>query len=283
VTAAFSLQRRQPEDHPVSPHALRRHLAGELSADAEKSLLSHVETCDSCQGILADLKADDAAFATLVPFGKFASLLEEKAPQKIGFWERIWGELRPLAMAGIAATAMVAVFVGVNVEEAMHLHPPSIDQVRMKGVGVGLAFVVRESNGIRRGKNGERLGQGDQIQFVVKGTNQTRSLVVLGIDGRGQVTVYAVESFADGMATQTKGMANLTRPLAHSVILDDAVGTERFFAIFSEDGNVEDVRWRAELAAAKLAENAGSLKSTHQLHLEPPENQASVFIEKVAP
>jgi hypothetical protein len=283
MPTAFSLQRRQPEDHPVSPFALKRHVAGELEGEARASLLSHVDTCESCQAILADLKADDAAFATKIPFGRFAALLEEKEERKAGLWERLIGELRPALMAGVAATAMLAVVITINVNKAVELHPESIDQVRMKGVGVGLAFVVREDSGIRRGKNGERLAAGDQIQFVVKGTEKTQSLVVLGIDGRGQVTVYAVEAFGGQGSIQTKGGAGLTRPLAHSVILDDAVGTERFFAVFSEDPNVEEIRWRAELAAAKLVENPDALRTTPILALDPPEKQASVFIEKVSP
>ena len=72
------------------------------------------------------------------------------------------------------------------------------------------------------------------------------------------------------------------RLLELSLVLDDAVGAERFFVVYGT-GDVEALRTRAEAAARVLATNRGDLKADARLPLNERETeQSSVHILKVA-
>lgn len=128
---------------------------------------------------------------------------------------------------------------------------------------------------MRTGKEGEQLRQGDQIQFYVKGPTQDAELVVAGVDGKGAVTIYHAGPAPEG----AEGHAS---PLADSVVLDDAVGPERFFAVYGNHLRPQELRAAVQKAAEKLASEGVDLKNVENLPLELPVQQSSVLIVKVA-
>ena len=258
----------------ATPHAIGRYAAGELEGEERSRLESHLESCLDCSALLAELRSDDAAFKTTMPFERFAADFERRRER--GSMSRLldwlWPAVRLPAAAGVAAAAATVVMLTV-----WPAGPDADPGIRTKGSQVGLAFLIKESQGVRHGADGERLVPGDQIQFLVKPDHQARSMVLVGVDGRGAVTVYAAES----LVGQVKGELK-PRLLPGSVILDDAIGQERFFAVFSSSMNPEELHQRAQSAALELAASGADLAEVEALPLTGDDlAQTSVSIMKV--
>lgn len=250
----------------VSTHELRRFLAGELSPERRALIESDPSLQPRLAALAAEQRAEDAAFRLEVPLPRFLADHEErtKAP---GLFARL-ASMRLTMGAGALAAAACAVFLLVRPID-------DEDPIRAKGGRVG--FLVRESEGARFGVDGEQLPRGAQIQFAVRDDVDHAAMVVVGVDGRGVVTVYAAERVDE----RVKGPSpEKTRLLPESIVLDDATGAERFFVVYG-DGHVDNVRREVEQAARALASSGASLVDTERLPLPSGYTQSSVHIVKV--
>jgi len=143
--------------------------------------------------------------------------------------------------------------------------------------GGHIAFLVKDAGDTaHRGTEGEQLANGDRIQFEVRDAPKS-NMIVVGIDGKGEVTLYAVESIE---SERPKGLVK-PRPLPTSVVLDDSTGAERFFVVYA-DGDIDSVKSRVESAARSLATSGKSLVDTRVLPLDKAYVQDSVHIVKVS-
>ncbi|MBN2362035.1 MAG: zf-HC2 domain-containing protein [Deltaproteobacteria bacterium] len=261
----------KPGCREVTPHQLRRYAAGELDPTAAERVARHLEQCLDCAAIVAEIRSDQAAFCTVMPFERFAADHERRLAthRPLTGLARWWRSLRwPAALtAAAAATALVALWVVSGPD----------DGVRLKGGQATIGFLVKQGDQIRRGSDGEPLTAGDRIQFLVRADARARAMVLVGIDGRGAVTVYGAESLTE----QTKGEPEV-RLLPESVILDDAIGPERFFAVFSSDLGPEALHARVQVAAQELARSGVDLSRVEALPLDDEAvTQASISIVKV--
>ena len=112
------------------------------------------------------------------------------------------------------------------------------------------------------------LRAGDRIRFGVM-AGDARFVVVASVDGRGHASIYQPST------PIAAGKEPLVL-LPDSIVLDDAPGPERIFALFS-DRKVEDAEVTAALAALGAA-GADAIRATARLAL--PYDQASVVFEK---
>ena len=269
---SFDLEAPDQPGCGFSRHQLRCFHVGELPAETRQSIEQHAEACLDCQAILEEFKSDDAAFRTHIPFVRFQAdhvrKVEGTAPGSPAV-RRMW---RWLTGGGVALAAALATVVLL-----MPRGPTDPQQQvgqRLKGRVPGLGFIYRTTVGVRAGRDGQRLAKGDQIHFMVRTADPKDALVVLGIDGRGSVTVYHAGTAPDGAWEAAS-------PLPDSVVLDDAVGTERFFAVTSSAQAPQTLQHAAEAAARQLVERGVDLKAVQALPLDVEARQDSVLIEKV--
>jgi hypothetical protein len=115
------------------------------------------------------------------------------------------------------------------------------------------------------------LHEGDRIQFWYDVSTPT-SGVVVGIDGRGAVTRY----FPDAGASAARLKQGKGHVIGSSVILDDAVGVERFFLCTAKGADLDPDA--VERAARQLVESGADLKNAAKLPVDC--DQASVWIRK---
>jgi hypothetical protein len=111
------------------------------------------------------------------------------------------------------------------------------------------------------------------------------AMVLLGVDGKGVVTIYDARDL--GGTTDKGGMSAGSsakpRVLEQSVILDDAIGPERFFVLYGKD-SPDKLKRQARRAARLLAESQADLTSVEQLDLGSLEvRQSSIHIVKTQP
>lgn len=269
-----------PEGDVVSRHELRRYLAGELSATRRAELEAQIGAEPALRArldaVAAEERAEDAAFRLEVPLPRFLEDHERRTRgTNGGLLARLVG-LRIVVGGSALAAAAVALFFVVRTPSSARPNDEAWDG--LKG-GARLGFFVRQEEGARLGVAGEELRPGDQIQFAVRDDEQKRSMVIVGIDSRGAVSVYAAEDLRD---VRAKGDPNATGPrlLAASVVLDDAVGPERFFAVYG-DIELDAVRRAAEDAARELVQQQRDLTHAEKLALPSTWTQSTIHIRKV--
>lgn len=237
-----ALQRTRPETC-LSDLVLDRVLAGELDRPA------HLDGCEGCTARLASLEQDRA-----------------------GLDGRLWiaGEARKvkrrLPLSGIVATLAAA--AAVAVVSARVIRTDTIPGERAKG-GLALALFVRHGEGpVEEALPGARLVPGDAVRFSLS-TSKEGYVAVVGMDDRGAVTLHAAPE-----APLSAGKGQL---LEGSVVLDDAIGPERFVAVLCDHApgasRVESAARTALAAADGDPRRAGPLRIDCQ--------QASFLIEKV--
>ena len=261
-----------------------------------------------------------AAFLARFPFEAFWADVQERAAnapaREIGedvdgpragrptFWERVrdWadGLFGDRRWAAAAATALVVVMAG----GLWLAWPPSDDAgrtdvsappegIRFRGpespassdatgpaLEAGLQFFVRRESRTIPGAEGAVLQEGDRIGFKYwSGDNDY--LVMLSIEESGQVTVY----YPDGESGEDPGesiriLRGRNIPLDGSVVLNDYVGRERFFALFSKEPlAVADVRALAVRSFSGLEGAAQrDVRGLSRLPVDVP--QATFWIEK---
>ena len=265
----FDLQAPPTPACGVTRHVLRRLHAGEFSALERAGLTAHSEACAACQAFLAELRRDDAAFHAQVPLERFladhrryaeGAARIDTAARRLRAW--LAGGGFALALATGAALLMVPARDGVETVRE-----------RLKGKPAALGFIVRTPAGVMAGQGGQHLSAGDQIQFFVRAPRADIALVVVGVDGRGAVTVYHA-----GLPPPAPQGAPV--PLPDSVVLDDALGPERFFAVYGT-GKPSALRSAAEEAARSLAAEHADLTVVDTLPLFHATQQDSVLIVKV--
>lgn len=260
------------EELGPSGFELRRFVAGELSAE-RRAELARLMDADAAlkarvDALAAEQRAEDAAFALEVPLPRFLDEVEAKVVRRSPFaWLRalrLPGTLGALA----AAAAAVVLFVRAPDDE--------LAGTRTKG-GARVGFFVKDDGGAHAGRAGEELTAGDRIQFAVKDDAGMRAMVLVGVDGRGVVTLYAAESVQGRVKGEEK-----TRLLPASVVLDEATGAERFFVVYGPD-DLTTLRAQVEAAAQQLASSGSDLARTERLPLPESHVQSSVHIVKIAP
>jgi len=97
---------------------------------------------------------------------------------------------------------------------------------RSKG-DADLDFYVLVDGEVRPGVEGERLQEGDRVQFTYNAAGR-EGLVLMSVDGEGQLTVF-YPAAGDTPEPIQPGDRHV---LADSIELDDAEGPEHFVAVF---------------------------------------------------
>lgn len=266
------------QDHRcLSQLIVERYLVGETSAEERVRVEAAIAACESCAGAVTETRADNEAFALRPVPEPIRQLWTE--PQPSFRWPRILAVAVPVAAAAVIAALVVPGLIGGTGEGVENI--PGIGQragdhqTTLKGFDAGiepsLGFYVLRGDESVLGRPGEALREGDRIQFWYDVPRST-SGVVVGIDGRGAVTRY----FPDSGGTAASLRYGKGHVIESSVILDDAVGAERFF-LCTGKGRPFDAA-EVERAAEELAASGADLERVTRLPIDC--EQASVWIRK---
>jgi hypothetical protein len=263
----------------VSRFDVERFAVGELSGERAIDVQRAIDTDPALKAFFDDVKASDAAFLIMAPPSSFMAALGDTITARAApasWWTRLagaWSSLH-LQMGLGAAAAAVVVVVAVSTPDGPRSGSTSKGGPHTATVG----FFVKDKDGARVGEAGEVLHAGDQIQLTVTDADRD-AMVVVGIDGSGVVSVYAVEA----TATVAKG-ATGPRVLPASLVLDDTVGVERFFVVYGDDAATTEraVRAAADDVARDVKAGRIDLAAVSALDLGADRfAQASIHIRKV--
>jgi hypothetical protein len=237
--------------------------------DAKKRVVDeHLRACATCREDHESLKKLRAEFSEKV-LPRTVDRVRERieSPARSPF-------ARPAVFAPLLASAAALVlWVAAG-------HPGFSgegDAIRAKG-GAALDLVARhEGQVFTLDRSHASAASGDEIRFVVTAADLSRPyLFIASVDGRGHANFYFPFDGAESVRVDHAGRWEIPE----SIVLDDAPGPERFFAVFSREPLA-----KATLAAA-LAKigNGGwdAIRKAERLELADTE-QTSSFVEKSVP
>jgi hypothetical protein len=239
----------------AGPHCsdlvIARILADEISAGELEATNAHAEQCSRCKSELDEALRARQQFRQHV-FPRTLAAVESRRMRK-----RPWRRIAPLFFAIPALAALSLVVVNHSTSDAEE--PPQ----QSKGAGA-LKAIGKRGEHVFPVEDGARLRAGDRLRFEVQ-PGGARFIAIGSVDASGRATIYYPSARIDAPG-----------PLPDSILLDDAPGPERIFAIFSEE-KLETERLETSLAALG-AGGANAIRNARQLPL--PFTQSSLLIEK---
>jgi hypothetical protein len=271
--------------HPTAL-AMDRLMMGRLPDDERAAVMAHLEGCPPCAAGHRQRLEASHHFAAAVHARTSAAVARQ-----VGRWGWLpWRAGRP---GGFATTAVAAVAVGglaaivllprastspppspsvpVPATEAMAAPPASDPALGIKGGG-SLKVFARRGDRAELVEHGRTLAPGDQIRFVLESGGLAYALV-LSVDGAGKQSVYFPHGGAGSEAVPAQGRVEVPG----SIVLDDAPGPERIWALFSH----RPLRHADVAAALRALAGAGPAALRAAATLPVPDTvQASLLFEK---
>lgn len=224
----------------------------ELSPGERNHLQAHLSACARCRERLEDLKREREALYNRIPR---LELAEEKPRPR---WR--------LALSAACACLLLA--LGLWFFWGGQDHPGG---VIFKGEAPALSFRVERQGRVFAGRAHMQLQPDDRIRFAYS-VGEDAYLLIVNLDGNGRATVYYPPCGGDGLAIGAgQGVF-----LPGSIRLDEYVGRERIFAVFSR----EPIRASDVESAAGRA--FGRVKDIEKIETLPVEGyQVTIPITKV--
>lgn len=232
----------------VSPFRLDLLQLGTLPESERAGIEQHLRSCASCRSVAEAARASREQFTRrLLPRG--LPQLRRKRP---------W--IPWLALTSAMAFAALLLFVRPRLPDLAIKGPPSF------------AAFVRRSGLVTSVHDDDRLRAGDEMRFAVV-SEELPFVLVCSVDGAGKANIYfpfaGSESGAIDLRTKVE--------LPGSIVLDDAPGPERVYALFSARPIGTTAVIEALRAIAVQGDSA--IRATKVLPIMA-DGQSSILIEK---
>jgi len=227
-----------PSGHP-SDLTIEKALTGAMAPEELAAFDLHVASCGECADCLEEARSNHAAFAAeVLPQTIDAVVRRGSASQR---WRWVPGlgvpalGLRVAAAAGLAVVAIVAL-VPALVHEPERPAVPAAEVVEAADTEAGvkggslMRVYAKRGNQVFLVSEGEHLRRGDALRFVPDAAG-FRYLLVLSMEQTGKVTpFFPYKGLFSSRLPIVPGS-----PLPGSIVLDESIGTETLWAVFSNE------------------------------------------------
>lgn len=244
-----------------------------LSDDEQQRIERHLADCQRCRVDQEGYAADARRFSQEV-LARAVSLLPQASQESFLhrlFRRRVVWVLAPAVMAAFA----LVVAHGKRVEPGRGEEGSTAADVRIKGGEPTLRSFARRMQHVFAVHDGMELHAGDELRFVVD-SPALPFLLLVSVDGAGRINVYFPY---DGSQSGTIATGKPTE-LPGSIVLDNAPGPERIFALYSKTPLL-----RADLESALrelYRQGPAAIRGKASLPVKA-ERQITLLFEKAAP
>jgi len=249
------------EAERFSDLALERFVLGVMSGEERERLARHLEGCPHCRLQIEGKQASEEQFAgTLLPATLPAVLRDTEPP--VPWWSvwRNWGLGGGLAAAA-AAAVLALVFMPPAVHQVSSKGPAAVESARNRAKGgAAMRIYALRGNEQFRVTRDMVLKSGDALKFVpdIAGYDY---VWIFSVEESGKVSnLVPYDGYLSARLPGPPGEA-----LPGSIILDDAVGAEEIWAVFSHRSLVrsEALGWISEFKEGPrplMSEDWGGVK-----------------------
>jgi hypothetical protein len=229
---------------------------GELAQEDRAGIQAHAASCGRCRGRLAELEREREMLYAQKPTLELDAHVTAR-PGRLVWWP---------ALAG--AVAVLLLLFG------LWLSPggDTPNGVQFKGEAPSLALRVEHEGRVFHGSSHMHLQPGDRIRFAYS-VDADAFLYIFNVDKHGRITDYYPARDGESLAIR----AGTEIFLPGSIRLDDYLGTERIFALFTR------VPVRRESIAAAVRQAMERMERIEDIQALPIKGvQETILIEKVS-
>jgi Domain of unknown function (DUF4384) len=254
----------------LSPYELDGLHIGVMDGARAQAARNHLEGCVRCRRMAGELRSWQEHFSGEIwptAAGRLRTHLARR-PEPRRRWRWMALAFLPLAASG----AMAALYLRPRAPDSPVTAESTAATIGVKGAPAWLV-VARRQGRVFPASSETPLAAGDQLRFVVN-PGELPYVMVASIDGAGRPSVY----FPFGSVASGRVPTGRRLELPGSLVLDDAPGPERLYALFSR------APLRAEVVTAALREvAAGGVHNIRRAeHLAvPADAQRSFLLEKL--
>lgn len=200
---------------------LERYACGELAEDRHQEIEKIQDSCAHCQTELERLSREkDEFLASVNVAAQSAQILEKLEVTPPQFWI-FRGHFSQWVGALTLVVAMAFIVPTVLKQDPL--------MNRTKGAKVGLQVYLNSEGEARLIAQGSKLKEGDQIQFKYQARGFTH-LMIISVDGRNTISSLYPSAPGSSVSITPEG----SHVLKGSIVLDDALGPEKVYAIYSK-------------------------------------------------
>jgi hypothetical protein len=254
----------EPAGRHLSSFHLEAVRVGAASAEERSWIASHCAACARCAALAEALDGYRREFAAAPPpLRALGAHVPERSVRRRWSW-RLWavGALAPLAVTGVLLLAGRSTRAPVDDSEVLAKGSPTLGIVARRGERI---FPVPPESRVR---------PGDQIRFVLKRMSYPYGLIA-SVDGAGRANIYVPYEGQESVRVTPADEVQLEG----SIVLDDRLGPERFFALYSRKPLRADAVRQALQAIGDRGQAA--IRKSSELSVAA-DAQSSVLLEKVA-
>jgi len=208
----------------------------DLAPEDQQWVAAHVAECPHCRKAVASLNANASAYESdqARQWISIERKLRETATERHP-WFRL-AVHRLLPAVGAAAVVTIVVYAMVF---------RSIDPIRFKGA-LSCEVIAKRGENQFRVSQGAMLQPEDALRFIVT-TDQKGYMLIFSVDAMKSVTSYYPDQGREARLEPVWLPAAGRHVMPGSVVLDDSLGEEDFYMVFSDRiFNVSEVLGRAE-------------------------------------
>jgi hypothetical protein len=256
------------ERHLTSLDLDRVELGGPDSGEGTR-IQSHLSVCPAC----ATRRSEHAALVS-----RFRVAVLPRTVDVVAAGRRSGARgFRLLALA-VALPALAGLALVVRVGRPVAPPAEPAPQIGVKGAAVMHVFArlggpaPQVPGAVVKVLEGSRLSAGDALRFVLDPTGLPYVLIA-SVDGAGQINIY----YPYGGESSARVDERATVSVPHSIVLDQAPGPERLFALFSREPI--SARVVRQALAGTAAAGAPAIRATRQLAIGGTV-QATLLFEK---
>ncbi|MEZ4238668.1 MAG: zf-HC2 domain-containing protein [Myxococcota bacterium] len=202
--------------HP-STLTLHRYRYGELDGPPLAALRDHLEACEACRGRLQVQEQERAAFV-LRPVPPAIRALAAEAPPR-PWWQRLFRELAPFALAAAAALLVIVALPSSRVAQI----GPGTGLTQTRGSVPAIEAWIAVDGATRPLHAEDVLGAGDRVQLSYDPRGAS-FVAIAGRDHTGVVDVFTTDA--------PTGVGLVQAPFA--LTLDDAPGVQELFVVTAD-------------------------------------------------
>ena len=249
------------EAERFSDLALERFVLGVMPGEERERLARHLEGCPHCRLQIESKQGSEEQFAGTVLPGTLPAVLRESEPP-VPWWSawRSWG-LGGGLVAAAAAAVLLLVLMPPALDGDASKAPAAVESARnrAKGGAAMRIYALRGSEQFRVTRD-MVLRPGDALKFVPD-LGGYDYVWILSVEESGKVSpLVPYDGYMSARLPGPPGEA-----LPGSIILDDAVGPEEIWAVFSRRPLVqtEAIRWVSEVndgPVPLMSEELGGVK-----------------------
>lgn len=207
---------------------LDQYLHRDLSDDDEKTIATHLESCENCSAYIEKAKSSESAFSEALNPKQFSAQLEAKLEKNQKSSSRLFSALSKYVYQLAALSALLVLSIALFVVTSNKNQTTPISDTTIKG-GVSVKIFVKRDEKVFQLEKNDTIKANDALRFELANQNYA-FFFLLGIQQDGLISAYIPFSGKESISLTP----NQLNKLPNAIKMDASPHDELLVFIFSK-------------------------------------------------